>query len=322
MADIPRVESDRILATWSGGEDAALWTIDDRRLGVLTVDFITPVADDPRIWGQIAAANSISDVFAMGGHPIVALNVVGFPSNSLELEVLKEIMEGGFEKVRESGAFLVGGHSVQDEEPKYGLVVYGEVNRDKLWRTVGARPDDLLLLTKPLGTGIAITGIKAGMIEDPRTETEAIRWMTRLNDLPLHLPETLHSAVHAATDVTGFALAGHVLDMLSDGTLDCELTLSKLPLLPGVLDLADMGLVPEGTYKNREAYEGQADLEGEAPLSLLDILYDAQTSGGLLLAADPSRADELLTLCHTLGLEAATVIGAFSKGTGRLKLMN
>ena len=322
MAEIPHVESDRVLATWSGGEDAALWTIDERRLGVLTVDFITPVADDPYVWGQVAAANSISDVFAMGGRPIVALNIVGFPSKVLGLDVLKKILEGGFERTRASGAFLVGGHSVQDEEPKYGLVVYGEVDRDKIWRTVGGRPGDRLILTKPVGTGVAITGIKAGMIEDPRTAEEATRWMTTLNDLPLKLPEALHRSIHAGTDVTGFGLVGHILDMLSENTVDCELALSQIPILIGALELADMGLVPEGAYRNREAYEAQVDVsETFSPArASLDMLYDAQTSGGLLLAVTPDRADALLRFCRENGFERSALIGTLTEGTGRIRV--
>ena len=322
MAEIPHVESDRVLATWSGGEDAALWTIDERRLGVLTVDFITPVVDDPYVWGQVAAANSISDVFAMGGRPIVALNIVGFPSKVLGLDVLKKILEGGFERTRASGAFLVGGHSVQDEEPKYGLVVYGEVERDRIWRTVGGRPGDRLLLTKPVGTGIAVTGIKAGMIEDPRTAEEAARWMTALNDLPLRLSESLHRSVHAGTDVTGFGLAGHILDMLSENTVDCELSLSQIPSIAGVLELADMGLVPEGAYRNREAYEDRVDVEGEFSLASLDMIYDAQTSGGLLLAVAPERADELLRFCRENGFERSALIGTLTAGTGRIRVIS
>ncbi len=323
MAEIPHVESDRVLATWSGGEDAALWTIDERRLGVLTVDFITPVSDDPYVWGQIAAANSISDVFAMGGRPIVALNIVGFPSKVLGLEVLKKVLEGGFERTRASGAFLVGGHSVQDEEPKYGLVVYGEVDRDAIWRTVGGRPGDRLLLTKPVGTGVAVTAIKAGMVENPRTAEEAMRWMTTLNDLPLRLSGTLHRSIHAGTDVTGFGLVGHILDMLSESTVDCELSLSQVPILGGVPELADMGLVPEGAYRNREAYEKQVDIsETFSPtLASLDMIYDAQTSGGLLLAVAPDQANSLLRFCRENGFERSALIGTLTEGTGRIRVV-
>ena len=316
MAEIPHIEDERILATWSGGEDAALWKIDDRRLGILTVDFITPVVDDPYTWGQIAAANSISDVFAMGGRPIVALNVVGFPTKTLDLSILKQILEGGFSKTREAGAFLVGGHSVQDDEPKYGLVVYGEVDRDAMWRTTGAREGDVLVLTKPVGTGIAITGIKAGMIENEQTVPEAIRWMTALNNIPRDIDDMLHRSVHAATDVTGFGLTGHVLDMLSDEKLDFRLSLDAVPLLPGVTDLADMGLIPEGTHKNRIAYEDRVINEGTFRDSQIDMLFDAQTSGGLLMAISPEHAEELRQSCVRSGFVHSSIIGTFTSGKG------
>lgn len=318
MAEIPHVENERILATWSGGEDAALWEIDERRLGVLTVDFITPVVDDPYVWGQIAAANSISDVFAMGGRPIVALNIVGFPTRKLELSILKKILEGGFSKTREAGAFLVGGHSVQDDEPKYGLVVYGEVDRNKMWRTVGAYADDVLILTKPIGTGIVTTAIKAGMLEDPITIQEATHWMTALNDLPRRLTEELHSSVHAATDLTGFGIAGHLLDMLSSGDLDCHLELNAVPLISGVLQLADMGLIPEGAYRNRIAYQDQIQIAGSPSEAAVDMLFDAQTSGGLMLAVAPEYADLMLQTCISAGFKHSAIIGRFKAGNGNV----
>ena len=173
----------------------------------------------------------MSDIFAMGGHPVVALNVVCFPTKYLELDVLKLILEGGFERVRKSGAFLVGGHSVQDDEPKYGLVVYGEVKKSSLWRTTGAQPGDKLIITKPVGTGIAVTAIKADMIEDEATRTEAVASMKKLN--MLSLSDELHASVHAATDVTGFGLAGHLSDMLGSDT-GCNVFLRDIPSFSGV----------------------------------------------------------------------------------------
>ena len=247
------------MSSWNGNEDAAVFEIDEERYGILTVDFITPVVDDPFTWGQIAAANSLSDVFAMGGRPIVALNVVCFPTKYLELDVLKDILAGGFERVKTSGAFLVGGHSVQDDEPKYGLVVYGEVKKSQLWRTKGARPGDKLIITKPIGTGIAVTAIKADMIEDELTRTEATDSMRKLNMLALS--DELHAYVHAATDVTGFGLAGHLSDMLGDN-VDCNVFLRGIPSITGVKELADMGLVPEGAYRNQDAYEKFTDFNG------------------------------------------------------------
>ena len=196
------------------------------------------------------------------------------------------------------------------------------MDRDKIWRTVGGRPGDRLILTKPVGTGVAITGIKAGMIENPRTAEEAVRWMTTLNDLPLKLPEALHRSIHAGTDVTGFGLVGHILDMLSENTVDCELALSQIPILIGALELADMGLVPEGAYRNREAYEAQVDVsETFSPArASLDMLYDAQTSGGLLLAVTPDRADALLRFCRENGFERSALIGTLTEGTGRIRV--
>ena len=258
----------------------------------------------------------------MGGRPIVALNVVCFPTKYLELDVLKRILEGGFDKVRESGAFLVGGHSVQDDEPKYGLVVYGEVQKNKLWRTSGARPGDKLILTKALGTGIAITAIKAEMIEDERTRLEAEESMKRLNKLDL--TQELHDSIHSGTDVTGFGLAGHLIDML-DENLDCNLRVSELPSIHGVKELADMGLVPEGAYRNMAAYEKfieyeDSESEKDFARSDLDLLFDAQTSGGLLLAVSPDKADSLLTHIKQKGFKYAKVIGEFKTGSGKIKI--
>ena len=318
LSGIPKEYGDRLLASWNGNEDAAIFNLDAERLGVLTVDFITPVVDDPFTWGQIAAANSLSDVFAMGGRPIVALNVVCFPTKYLALDVLKQILAGGFERVRTAGAFLAGGHSVQDDEPKYGLVVYGEVPKAKLWRTTGAKPGDKLILTKPVGTGIAITAIKADMIEDAATLTEASECMKILNIIDL--PGELHANVHAATDVTGFGLAGHVCDMLGEN-LSCRLDVKSVPAIAGVKDLADMGLVPEGAYRNQAAYEGFVDVSGEFARSDIDMLYDAQTSGGLLLAVSPDYAEAVLCHIRHKGFGRAEIIGTFEAGTGRIILV-
>ena len=314
--------SGRILASWSGGEDAALWKLDDKRIGILTIDFITPIVDDAYTWGQIAAANSISDVFAMGGRPLIALNVVNFPTKLLSLDILKLILDGGYDKTREAGAFLVGGHSVQDDEPKYGLVVYGEVDNNKIWRTTGAKDGDKLILTKPLGTGIAATAIKANMLEDKLTELEAIKYMRMLNSLPLYMDDDLHDAVHAATDVTGFGLAGHVLDMLSDETIDLNLNLNNLPSIAGVKELADMGLVPEGAYRNRAEYEHKVDFINQAySQSEIDLMFDAQTSGGLLLAARADKAEQIVNLAKSKGFDKACIIGEFVDGTGRIRVI-
>ena len=281
------------------------------------MDFITPVVDDPYVFGQIAAANALSDVFAMGGTPVVALNVAGFPVNCQPLEILRDILKGGQERVLASGAVLAGGHSVEDEEPKYGLTVYGEVDRDRIWRVTGARPGDALILTKPLGTGMIITALQAEMDEPGEVEA-AVESMTALNDLPRHLPEDLYRAVSACTDVTGFGLAGHLLDMLAEKDLDVSLDVPSLPFLPGAAEKAAIGLVPAGTYRNRELYEHRFEGLEAIPPEMADLLFDAQTSGGLLFAVKEAHAEKLLDLCRSGGFERAMKIGTFAKGEGRI----
>jgi selenide,water dikinase len=289
--------------------------VDDTRAGIFTLDFITPVVDDPFTFGQIAAANALSDVFAMGGRPLVALNIVGFPVNCQPLEMLTQILKGGQERVTAAGAFLAGGHSVEDEEPKYGLAVYGEVVVKNIWRVTGARPGDSLILTKPLGTGVVITAFQAEM-DEPGEIDVAVDSMRMLNDLPLKLPEEIYSEVHACTDVTGFSLAGHLLDMLSGGGLGVRLFAENLPILPGALEKADMGLVPAGSYRNRELYSPRVDgLENiSSPMS--DLVFDAQTSGGLLLAVSEEISGRFLEVCRSAGFPQSAIIGSFTEGEG------
>jgi len=293
--------------------------VDEKRAGIFTLDFITPVVDDPFTFGQIAAANALSDVFAMGGRPLVALNIVGFPVNCQPLEVLTEILKGGQERVTAAGGFLAGGHSVEDEEPKYGLAVYGEVAANGIWRITGACPGDSLILTKPLGTGVIITAFQAEMDEPGEIEA-AVDSMRSLNDLPRRLPEDLYNAVHACTDVTGFSLAGHLLDMLSEGDIGVRLFAGELPLLPGALEKADMGLVPAGSYRNRELYSPRVDGLDNVSSSLSDLIFDAQTSGGLLLAVPEEVSDSFIDLCRSSGFSHAAKIGVFTEGPGRISL--
>lgn len=274
--------------------------------------------DDPELWGQIAAANSLSDVFAMGGKPFVALNIVGFPVHCEPLEVLEAVLRGGQAKVAEAGAVLAGGHSVEDEEPKYGLAVFGEVEKTNIWRVSGARRGDVLILTKPLGTGLCTTAVKAGMTEMLDTKP-VFDSMARLNDLPRHLDAGLHQSIHACTDVTGFGLAGHLLDMLSGDRIDCLLNPEALPAFKGILDVADMGLIPAGAYRNRELYSPRIEGLEKLPLNLQDLLFDPQTSGGLLAAVDPESADILLDLCRGGCAPATRIIGHFLEGSGKIR---
>ena len=285
----------------------------------MTIDFITPVVDDPKKFGEIAAANSLSDVYAMGGRPIIALNVVCFPTSCEPISVLQEILEGGARKVIEARTMLAGGHSVQDEEPKYGLVVFGEVESDEMWTVGSAKEGDSLILTKPIGTGIAVTAIKAGLFSPENIEAAELN-RAKLNAVPPLLPKKLRRAVTSCTDLTGFGLASHALDLASEGTsltIDC----AKIPLLPGISEMAEMGLIPAGAYENRK-YAG-ARVINNSPLGRFaeDIAFDPQTSGGLLITADRRSAAEILEIVRGNGFERAEIIGSFHAGDERLTLI-
>lgn len=315
---MPVFRSEELLASWNHGEDAALWKITDERIGILTVDFITPVVDDPRRFGEIAAANSLSDVYAMGGRPVVALNVVCFPTSCEPLSVLQEILEGGARKMIEARAMLAGGHSVQDEEPKYGLVVFGEVESDEMWTVGSAKEGDSLILTKPIGTGIAVTAIKAGLFSPEDTAAAELN-MAKLNAVPQLLPKRLRRAVNACTDLTGFGLASHALDLASEGTsltIDC----AKIPLLPGIAGMADMGLIPAGAYENRKYVGDKVVNESSLGRFAEDIVFDPQTSGGLLFAVPPREAQEIVSILTENGFPESAVIGRFVKGEEKLLL--
>ncbi len=283
------------------------------------MDFITPVVDSPEYFGKIAAANSLSDVYAMGGKPLIALNVVCFPTDCEPLDVLKQILNGGAQKAIEAGAMLAGGHSVQDEEPKYGLVVFGEVKKDRMWTVGTAKPGDVIILTKPIGTGIAVTAIKAGLFSDENTDA-AVQSMAKLNSIPNVLSEDICRAVTACTDVTGFGLAGHALDLLSDGT-SMEIEMGSLPLLPGIGEMADMGLIPAGAYRNKEHSGSKVINESKMGIFAEDLIFDPQTSGGLLIAIPEDQEHELLKQLHAGGFNNSVRIGKFVPGDNLLKLV-
>ncbi len=283
------------------------------------MDFITPVVDSPEYFGKIAAANSLSDVYAMGGKPLIALNVVCFPTDCEPLDVLKEILNGGAQKAIEAGAMLAGGHSVQDEEPKYGLVVFGEVKKDRMWTVGTAKPGDVLILTKPIGTGIAVTAIKAGLFSDENIDA-AVQSMAKLNSIPKVLSEDICRAVTACTDVTGFGLAGHALDLLSDGA-SLEIEMESLPLLPGIGEMADMGLIPAGAYRNKEHSGSKVINESRMGIFAEDLIFDPQTSGGLLIAIPSELEEELIKQLHAGGFNWSVRIGKFVEGDNLIKLV-
>ena len=293
-------------------DDAAVYRISESVALVQTVDFFTPIVDDPRDWGRIAAANALSDVYAMGGVPMTALNLVAWP-RALPFELLGEVLEGGSEIARSAGVAIVGGHSVDDPEPKYGMAVTGTVHPERAILTSGARAGAALILTKPLGTGIVSSGIKEGKADAAAIDA-AIDSMSSLNREASEA--MIEVGVQAATDVTGFGLVGHLIEMLGQ-QLDAQLDEREIPLLPQAVELAADGVSPGGTKRNYVASKDRF----EAPAlddAVREVLFDAQTSGGLLIAVDESKATNLLTRLRELGVPRAARIGTLKDGTGRV----
>lgn len=281
---------------------------------IQTVDFFTPIVDDPYMFGQIAAANSLSDVWAMGGEPAVALNIVGFP-NCLDPAILGDILAGGAAKVKEAGAVLVGGHSVQDDEPKYGLCVSGFVHPDKIFKNYGCRPGDILVLTKQIGSGIVNTAIKAQMAS-PSAVREAQTVMASLNKLGKQVVEKYD--VSACTDITGFGLLGHCVEMASASDVTFELKVKDIAYFEDAVDYAKMGLVPAGAYKNRGYSVRQVDA-GSVEEHYMDLLYDPQTSGGLLISVSPEHLRDMMADFDRAGMETkVSVIGKVSSKSDKL----
>ena len=296
-------------------DDAAVYRLTDDIAIVQTVDFFTPIVDDPHAWGRIAAANALSDVYAMGGKPITALNLIGWP-RALDFEILGRVLDGAGETCELAEVAIVGGHSVDDPEPKFGLSVTGTVHPDRVVRKTGAPPGSMLVLTKPLGMGIISSGIKDGLTSEESTDI-AIDVMARLNADAADA--MIAVGVAAATDVTGFGLIGHLLGML-DGSLDARLDFGSIPVLNEAFDLVAQGVLPGGSRRNLEAMRDKVDL-GDLNDSATAVLFDAQTSGGLLMAVDPGRVDPLVAALEDRGVTGA-VIGAVGKGTGRIEVVS
>ena len=273
---------------------------------VQTVDFFTPVVDDPYTFGQVAAVNALSDVYAMGGRPLTCLNIVGFPIRKMEIEVLRKILEGGLSKIHEAGAVLVGGHSVDDDELKYGLSVTGLVHPDRVVTNGGAKAGDLLVLTKPLGTGIIATALK-GELASEAAVARIVESMKTLNRRPSELMQEL--GPHACTDITGFGLLGHALEMARASQKAMVIHSGELPIFEETERYASMGLVPGGAGTNRSFASCRVDVQGDLSPVLLDILYDPQTSGGLLISLPPKKAEILIERLHREGVTAARIIG-------------
>lgn len=305
LGKLPKFHDDNLLVGIETSDDAAIYKVTEDIALIQTVDFFTPIVDDPYTFGQIAAANSLSDVYAMGGEPKIALNIVGFP-NCLDPAVLGEILAGGADKVKEAGAVLVGGHSVQDDEPKYGLCVSGFVHPDKIFKNYGCRPGDVLILTKQIGTGIVNTAIKAEMASEAAVK-EAVTVMASLNKKAKEVVEKYD--VSACTDITGFGLLGHCIEMASASEVTFELHVEDIAYLEEAISYAQMGLIPAGAYKNRGYSIDQVDC-GEVAEHYVDLLYDPQTSGGLLISVSPDAVEEMLADFAAKGMDTKiSIIG-------------
>ncbi len=284
-------------------DDAGVFRIADDLLLVQTVDFFTPIVDDARTWGRIAAANALSDVYAMGGRPVTALSVVGWPRETLPIDMLGDVLEGGSEVLAEAGCVLVGGHTIDDKEPKYGLAVTGIVHPDDLVTNAGGRPGDALVLTKPIGTGIISTGVKRGDAPPHVAET-AVAAMTGLNAGAAIAMRRV--GVRAATDVTGYGLLGHLGEVVRASGVSAEIEIDRVPVLPGVAELIAAGAIPGGTRRNLAAVERFTDF-GQVDAAHRLLLADAQTSGGLLLAVDAPLLAALLQALQDEGATAAHI---------------
>ena len=306
-------EYPQVLVGLAEPDDAAVYQLDSGRAIISTTDFFPPVVDDPYDFGAIAAANALSDVYAMGGRPLMAINLVAYPDD-LDKGILSEILRGGAEKVKEAGAVIAGGHSITDAEPKYGLSVTGEVETGKIIRKSGARAGDVLILSKRLGTGVITTALKRG-IAAPEHVGEAVQSMSRLNRAASELAQ--RHGVRAMTDITGFGLVGHGLEMARLSQVNFRLAMESIALLPGVEEHAREGVFPGGMERNREYYSQWLETDGTLAEHEYGLLFDPQTSGGLLLAAPPERAGALLAELVAQG-EDAFVLGDVVAGPGKI----
>ena len=287
-------------------DDAGVYKLTDDLAIIQTIDFFTPIVDDPYTFGQVAVANALSDVYAMGGKPLTAMNVVCFPREKLDISVLQEILRGGVDKLGGAGVALVGGHSIDDTELKYGLSVTGTVHPQRLVTNSGAKPGDKIILTKPLGTGIINTALKAGVAPE-ETVTKVTRYMAALNDKASTLMQEI--GVHACTDITGFGLIGHSVQVAQNSQVGINFNIAAIPIFPEATEFAQRGLCPGGLHRNREFYSTAVSISDEVPTPVRDVLFDPQTSGGLLICLEPNKAELLLNKLRQAGTEDAAIIG-------------
>jgi len=290
LSSFSALSDERLLTAPGANEDAAVVRFPEGKALVQTLDFLTPIVNNPHWFGQIAAANSLSDVYAMGGEPYTAMNIVCFPIDTMDKDVLRQILEGGLEKIRESGAVMAGGHSIKDKEIKYGLSVTGIVDPASFASNRGLKPGDQLLLTKPVGTGVLATALKAGYGDTAKIEELIFRWGARLNRAGAAVIRAL--GLRGATDVTGFGLGGHAFELAKASGVGVELWLDKIPYMPEAIELAGQGMIPGGSALNKKYCHSQVSLPPQADPVLVDLVFDAQTSGGLILAVPEAKLEQ------------------------------
>jgi selenide,water dikinase len=288
-------------------DDAGVYRLRDDLAIIQTVDFFTPIVDDPYTFGRIAVTNALSDVYAMGGRPLTAMNIVCFPIGKMDISILREILRGGLDQMREANVVLVGGHSVEDDEPKYGLSVTGIVHPDRVLANRGAIPGDRLILTKALGSGIASTAVKGG-VADSALQKRSVAAMIELNRKAAELMAK-RDDIHACTDITGFGLLGHAMEMIEGSETGIKIYANAVPYFEGVQELIETGIIPGGLVRNRKFREQQIEKGANCPAWIIDLLFDPQTSGGLFISLPEAGAKELLTEMRKAGLLDATIIG-------------
>jgi selenide, water dikinase len=316
---LPLPKDPNILVDIDTQDDAGVYRVNDDLALVLTTDFFPPVCSDPYEFGQIAAVNSISDVYAMGGDPVLALNIMMFPSAKLPMEVYAEILKGGFDKATEAGVRIIGGHTIDDFPPKYGLAVVGYIHPKKIIANSGAEPGDLLILTKPIGTGIVMAAQRLGMAKEEDI-MEAKRLMKLLNKTGAEVMRKYN--IRGATDITGFGLAGHALKMAKASKVSIEIDMKKVPLIGNVYDLIDDGCIPGASFRNLEFVEEYLSCSPDLDYNLKMIAFDAQTSGGLLFCAPPDKVFIILEDLRATGLVNSSVIGSVSVQRGKFFYLN
>lgn len=315
--EFPGVNED-LLVGFDKADDAVAYKLKNNQVLIQSVDFFTPVVDDPYLFGQIAATNALSDIYAMGAKPLLAMNIVGFPS-CLDQEILQQILQGGADQIAIADAIVAGGHTIEDEEPKYGLAATGVVEPDKLITNSNAQLGDKLILTKPIGMGVVTSALKGGLIEE-NSNQPAIKAMTTLNDKPVDLMHQYE--VNACTDITGFGLLGHIWELAEGSGVEITIEANEIPFFAKAKEYAAMGLVPEGAYRNQEYLTEEVSFISKVNEVVKDLLFDPQTSGGLLISVSQEKVADLLIDLYQVGVDGATVIGEVTGSEPKIKVKN